>query len=89
MTETNKKPTECVNTSAGMTEQGQILGACSANDKEFSTLRAQAALRGHGLHRSSPQDGPVIYWVTRWGVTRDLPNIDAVRAFIRQIGCKA
>lgn len=58
----------------------------AAADKEFFTLRAAAALRGHALHRSDPADGPVKYWATRWGVTRDLPTIEDVRAFVRQIG---
>ncbi len=57
----------------------------AAADKEFSTLRAEAALRGHALHRSDPADGPVKYWATRWGVARDLQSIEDVRAFVRQI----
>lgn len=55
-------------------------------DKEFATLRAQAALRGHELHRSNPADGPTRYWASRWGMTRELPSIQDVRAFLRQIG---
>jgi hypothetical protein len=55
-------------------------------DKEFASLRAHAALRGHELHRSNPADGPTRYWVSRWGLTRELPSIQDVRAFLRQIG---
>ena len=58
----------------------------SATEKDFSTLRAMAAMRGHQLHRSNPADGPLTYWATRWGVTRELPTIEDVRAFVRQIG---
>lgn len=57
-------------------------------EKEFETLRAEAAMQGHTLERSSPADGPVSYRVARWGMTRELPNDDAVRAFVRQIGGK-
>lgn len=58
----------------------------TAAKKEFSTLRALAAMRGHALHRSDPADGPVKYWATRWDMARDLQTIEEVRDFVRQIG---
>lgn len=56
-----------------------------STDKEFASLRAQAALRGHALHRSNPADGPTRYWASRWGVTRELPTLQDVRNFLCQI----
>ena len=56
------------------------------DDKAFSTLVAQLALQGHTLTRSNPSDGMVSYYVTRWGMVRSLPDLDTVKAFVRQIG---
>ncbi len=58
----------------------------SVDEKEFSNLRAQLALRGHGLHRTDPGDGPVSYYSERWGLVRYLHTLDDVRAFLAQIG---
>ena len=56
------------------------------DDKAFSTLVAQLAFHGHQLHRTHPADGPVSYYVTRWGMVRSLPDLDTVKAFVRQVG---
>ena len=55
-------------------------------DKAFKTIAATLALHGHILTRSNPSDGPVTYYVTRWGLVRNLPDLDVVHAFVRQIG---
>lgn len=55
-------------------------------DKAFKTMTATLALQGHILTRSNPSDGPVTYYVTRWGLVRHLPTLDDVKAFVRQIG---
>lgn len=54
--------------------------------KAFATMAAQCALQGHTLTRSNPNDGPVTYYASRWGLVRHLPNLDAVRAFVRMVG---
>lgn len=54
--------------------------------KAFTALRAAFNLKGHALHRTDPADGPVTFWVERWGLVRQLPTIDAVRRFLEQIG---
>ncbi|MDP3424969.1 MAG: hypothetical protein Q8S32_14580 [Burkholderiaceae bacterium] len=54
--------------------------------KTFNTLAAQLALQGHTLTRSNPKDGRVTYYVSRWGMVRALPDLDAVKAFARQVG---
>jgi hypothetical protein len=56
-------------------------------DKEFCTLRAVLALKGHCLSRTYAGDGPVLFYVTRWGMVRELLDLAAVRAFAAQVGC--
>jgi len=55
-------------------------------DKAFLTLRAHLALKGYSLHRTAAGDGPVCFYVTRWGMARELPDIAAARAFAEQVG---
>lgn len=55
-------------------------------DKAFQTLRAQLALEGHTLSRTDAGDGLCSYFVSRWGMVRELRDIEAVRAFARQVG---
>lgn len=55
-------------------------------DKAFLTLRALLALKGHALNRTDGNDGPVRFYVTRWGLVRELLDIEAVRAFAEQVG---
>lgn len=54
--------------------------------KRFATLRAHLALKGYSLHRTAADDGPVRFYVTRWSLVRELPDIAAVRAFAEQVG---
>lgn len=55
-------------------------------DKEFLALRALLALKGHSLSRTHGDDGPVRFYVTRWGLVRELRDLAAVRAFAEQVG---
>jgi hypothetical protein len=55
-------------------------------DKAFNTLAAQLALQGHTLTRTNPNDGPVTYHASRWGIVRALPDLEAVAAFARMVG---
>ena len=55
-------------------------------DKPFLTLRALLALKGHVLSRTHGDDGPVRFYVTRWGLVRELRDVAAVRAFAEQVG---
>lgn len=58
----------------------------AGTDKAFLTLRAVLALAGHALSRSDGNDGERIYFVTRWGMVRELRDLDAVRRFAEQVG---
>lgn len=55
-------------------------------DKAFLTLRVLLALKGHVLSRTHGDDGPVRFYVTRWGLVRELADIAAVRVFAEQVG---
>ena len=57
-----------------------------ADDKTFATLRALLALAGHELRRTSADDGPRGFYVSRWGHVRELRDIDAVLGFAKQVG---
>lgn len=54
--------------------------------KDFKTLQAAFALRGHLLERTDAQDGSVSYFATRWGMARHLHDLNAVERFLEQIG---
>lgn len=64
------------------TADGADFAAAAAQRKRFEGLRAALALRGHELHQLA--DGTFL--VRRWGLTRDLSDLDAVEAFARQVG---
>ena len=54
--------------------------------KAFATLAARFALAGHTFPRSNPADGAVLYYATRWGLSRALDDLDAARQFLTRIG---
>jgi len=57
-----------------------------ADRKEFASLQAAFALRGHELTKTESTDGSVSYYACRWGLSRHLPHMEAVKAFLHQIG---
>jgi hypothetical protein len=77
-----------------VTDRGPEEKASSSSDcrttnaecKAFGTLQAEFALLGHTLCRTSPTDAPGWFLVTRWGRSRELHGLAAVRSFLRQIG---
>jgi hypothetical protein len=54
--------------------------------KRFATLRAHLALKGYSLQRTEAGDGPVCFYVTRWGMARELRDLPAVARFLDQVG---
>jgi len=61
-------------------------GERDQQDKAFATRRAELALRGYSLSRTHSDDGPSVFHVSRWGMVRELRDLPAVTAFLRQIG---
>ena len=58
-----------------------------ADRKAFENLRAGCAFRGYSLARSNPNDGPVTYWASRWGLcTSEMRTLSEVAAFVQKIG---
>ncbi|MFY9480107.1 MAG: hypothetical protein WAQ08_20905 [Aquabacterium sp.] len=55
-------------------------------EKRISTLTAAAALAGYQIARTDPTDGPVRFFATRWGTTRDLGALENAERFIRVLG---
>lgn len=68
-------------------EQGDSLRIATpaGADKAFLTLRAVLALAGHSLSRTDASDGPRSYFVSRWGMVRELRDLGAVEAVAKQI----
>ena len=79
-------PTGSVNYPAGHTDTSIVLETSGPCDKVFATLRAQFALRGHALHRTSSVDGAAAYFAERWGQVRYLPTVEDAQRFLVQIG---
>ena len=62
------------------------IDSAALDSKKLATLRAQFALAGHELLNSKRTDGTPCLLATRWGLTRELADLDEARAFLRQIG---
>lgn len=58
-------------------------------EKAFSTWRAKFALVGHTLYRTVNADGSILYLAGKWGYFRELKSLEAVAAFLAQIGGRA
>lgn len=54
-------------------------------DKAFLTLRSHLALKGFSLQRTAADDGPVCFYVTRWGKARELRDLAAVARFLDDV----
>ena len=57
-------------------------------DKEFATWKARFALLGQTLTRSNPTDGAESYYVTRWGMAKELHTFMELQAFYFKLGGK-
>ncbi|MBA3623998.1 MAG: hypothetical protein H0W48_06020 [Methylibium sp.] len=57
-----------------------------ASRKALSTLQAELALRGFTLRWSNADDGTVRFYVGRWNLSRELPDLSAVIDFAEQVG---
>ena len=60
--------------------------AISPDGKALATLRARAALAGFTLGTMTETDGHSFYMLSRWGMSRTLPDLAAVAVFLRQVG---
>jgi hypothetical protein len=69
-------------------EQNELRNSATGDgaDKAFLTLRALLALKGHVLSRTHGDDGPVCFYVTRWGMVRELRDLAEVARFLDHVG---
>lgn len=54
--------------------------------KAFASLRARAALIGYSLCTVTEFDGLGFYLLSRWGMSRTLPDLAAVAVLLRTLG---
>ena len=57
----------------------------STDDKRLATLTAACALAGVTLTPSTDDHGRRTYVVSRWALTRELPDLDAVEAWLGRV----
>ena len=53
--------------------------------KRLATLRAQCALAGVVLHQIENDHGKTVYIVSKWALTRELADLDAVSAWLEKV----
>ncbi len=54
-------------------------------DKAFATAQARAALAGVSLHRQEDDRGREVFIASRWAMTRELPDLAAVEAWLDRV----
>lgn len=54
-------------------------------DKRLATLRARAAMAGITLCALENDSRETVYIVSRWALTRELPDLEAVSAWLEQV----
>ena len=74
----------------GIEDQQTHADSRTAGDtrKAFATLRAELAIAGYGVSRSSADDGPLSFCASRWGRVRELRDLAAVIAIAEQVGVR-
>lgn len=53
--------------------------------KQLATLRARCALAGVTLHQIENDHGKTVYIVSKWALTRELADLDAVSAWLEKV----
>ena len=88
VTPTSEKTPDAANVGGPAKSETQylIFEQTADDGKRFATLRAHLALKGYSLHRTAAGDGPVCFYVTRWGLVRELRDLAAVAQFLGQVG---
>ena len=54
-------------------------------DKLFATLQARCALAEVTLHKLENDHGNVVYIVSRWALTLELADLDAVASWLNRV----
>ncbi len=83
LTAGNSQPAKAQNTNAAIVAPAQKIGNLQA--KRLATLRARAALAGVSLFALENDHGKTVYIVSRWALTRELPDLEAVEAWLEKV----
>lgn len=83
----NEKAVEVLDTpSTALTTTNIATVAPAENaDKRFATLQARCALAGISLHKLENDQGATVYIVSRWALTRELPDLEAVESWLDKV----
>ena len=81
-----EKPHGAQNTEGPTDTTAIILPPAADTRKRIATLTARLALHGHVLVQSNSASGVILYHITLCGMEKVLPSLEAVEAFLRQIG---
>ena len=57
----------------------------STIDKQFATLQARCALAEVSLHQLENDHGNTVFIVSRWALTRELQDLDAVASWLDRV----
>ena len=56
-----------------------------STDKLFATVQARCALAEVTLHQLENDHGRMVFIVSRWALTRELANLDAVASWLDRV----
>ena len=56
-----------------------------STDKLFATVQARCALAEVTLHQLENDHGSTVFIVSRWALTRELANLDAVASWLDRV----
>ena len=56
-----------------------------STDKQLATLQARCALAEVSLHQLENDHGNTIFIVSRWALTRELQDLDAVASWLDRV----
>ena len=56
-----------------------------STDKLFATVQARCALAKVTLHQLENDHGRIVFIVSRWALTRELANLDAVASWLDRV----
>jgi hypothetical protein len=62
-----------------------IVGEVVRPEKRLATAKARAAMVSACLYATENDRGQTVYIVTRWHLTRELPDLDAVDRWLDQV----
>lgn len=73
---------------ASITKHNPDAATAHDNAKAFSTWQARFAMHRHSLYQVKTGNDAMAFLVTRWGMVRELANLDEVAKLFALIGCK-